>query len=61
MESLEERDPAATRALEEGTYDRERRIEKHETEIRRHRHDLCGMYETLGMIRARHPELDVGL
>ena len=58
MESLEERDPAAAiRALEEGIWDREHRIEEHETEIRRHWQELCSMCETLGLVRGRHPEL----
>jgi hypothetical protein len=58
MSSLEEEDPAAAiRALEEGIADRKRHILSHEIDMKRHREDLYTMHETLGMVRARHPEL----
>lgn len=61
MASLEEEDPAAAiRALEEGIADRKRRILSHEMETKRHRDDLYTMHETLGMVRARHPEINHG-
>ncbi len=56
--SVEEEDPAAAiRALQEGIADRERRVGQHQAEIARHTVDIGYMRETLGMVKARHPEL----